>query len=163
MVNSVSFGRKGVFDKAEVEKPQANTRTNTATAETKPDEVVVGGKKHTAAKVIGGTVATVAVAAGLLAAGKHFGAFNVEKVADLTKSFKDQKWISWAKKPVKATLNGLDKAGEYILKKGKAVGEWFKNIGKKSEKPAETKPVAEPAPAAPAPAAPAAPAEPPVA
>ncbi|MCM1265435.1 MAG: hypothetical protein NC200_04475 [Candidatus Gastranaerophilales bacterium] len=143
MVNSISFGRKGVFDTVDKNQPQAQTKPSAAVAETKADSVEVGGKKHTAAKVIGGTVATVAVAAGLLALGKHFGAFNVEKVADLTKSFKDKSWISWAKKPVKATLNAFDAAGKFILEKGKAVGEWATNLFKK-DKAAAPAPAAEP-------------------
>ena len=143
MVNSVSFGRKGVFETTDINAPQGQTRPSSATTEAKPDTVEVGGKKkHTAAKVIGGTVATAAVVAGLLAAGKHFGAFDIKKVADLTKSFKDQTWISWAKKPVKAVLNAFDAAGDFIIKRSNAVYEWGKGLisSKKPEAPATPEP-----------------------
>lgn len=138
MVNSVSFGtRMGVFDKANVNAPQTFARPQTAapTAPAKP------AKKHSAAKWIVGTVVAAAVAAGLVALGAKKGAFDVNKIADMTKSFKDSKWISWAKKPAKAVLNALDTAGKWMNEKGGSAIAWVK--GKFTKAPA--------APAAPTP------------
>jgi len=141
MIGNVSFGQKmGVFDNASavINNPQTYTKPEAAPA-AKPDSVEVGGKKkHTAAKVIGGIIGTAVVAAGLLAAGKHFGAFDATKVADLTKSFKDSKWISWAKEPAKKVLGALDTAGQFVIDKSKAVYDWGAGLFKKGAKTAES-------------------------
>ena len=131
MVNGVSFGQKmGIYDRVNVDAPQTYTRPQVA-----PHAPEAPKKKGSVAKkILGAVVVAAAVAAGL-AFGAKKGAFDPAKIADLTKGFKDSKWISWAKKPVKAVLEYAQKGGEYVNRgvdyvvqnAGKVV-DWAKNL-----------------------------------
>ena len=127
MVSSVSFGQRvGVFERPNFDAPQTNSRQQAPMANHPVYEEPK--KKSSTGKIIAGVVGTAIAAVGLLALGKKFNVFNVEKLAKLTESFKDQKWISWAKKPVKAVMNALDNAGGWINNKAEAVWNWGKNL-----------------------------------
>jgi hypothetical protein len=131
MLSSVSFGKRGINDPVDVSRPQIHVRPGVIP---NPQPVVEPKKKGSTGKVIAGIIGTAVAVAGLLAAGKHFGAFNPEKLANLTKSFKDKSWIAWAKEPAKKVLKGMDTAGEYIINKGKAVYDWAAKLVKKEPK-----------------------------
>ncbi len=110
MINNVSFGQKmGIYDRPNVDAPQAYQRPQAAPQQ--PE--VAPKKKHTAAKVIGGLAVLAAVVAGLAYGAKN-GKFDPAYIADLTKSFKDSKYVSWAKPAAKTVLNGMKTAGDYI-------------------------------------------------
>ena len=116
MLNSVSFGtRMGIYDRANVDAPQAHTRPLAPAAPEKP------AKKHKVLKTIAGVIATAAVIAGGLAAGSHFKIFDTAKVGKLLGKVKDATWLQWAKEPAKAALKGLDTAGNAVLTAGKSV------------------------------------------
>ena len=134
MVSSVSFGQRfGVYDNVNLDAPQANSRQQAPTANHPRYEEPK--KKSSTGKIIAGVVGTAIAAVALLALGKKFDIFSVEKLAKATEGFKDQKWISWAKKPVKAVMNGLDTAGGWIMQKGEAFITWGKSLlGKAPEK-----------------------------
>ena len=140
MIGNVSFGQRvGVFENASgyMDKPQAYTKPNATPEGDKVDLQNGGKKKKSVGKTILAVLGTAVAAAGLLALGKKFNVFNTEKLAKLTESFKDKKWISWAKKPVKAVMNGLDKAGAWVMNKGEAVVTWAKNLFNKAPQAAE--------------------------
>ena len=116
MLNSVSFGtRMGIYDKANVDAPQAHTRPLAPAAPEKP------AKKHKALKTIAGLVATAAVIAGGLAAGSHFKVFDTAKVGKLLGKVKDASWLQWAKEPAKKALGAMDTAGKFVIEKSTAV------------------------------------------
>lgn len=136
MVNCVSFAaRTGAFDKPNVDAPQTYRRPEGVTPQ--PDNAPK--KKSSVAKKLAIALTTAAVVAAGLAIGAKKGAFDPAKIADLTKSFKDAKWISWAKKPAKAVLEYAQKGGEYVNKgvdyvtanANKAV-DWAKGLFKKA-------------------------------
>ena len=133
MVSSVSFGQGvGVFERPNLDAPQTNSRQQAPMANHPVYEEPK--KKSSTGKIIAGVVGTAIAAVALLALGKKFDVFSVEKLAKATESFKDSKWISWAKKPVKAVMNGLDAAGGWINNKAEAVWNWGKNLISKPEK-----------------------------
>ena len=110
MVNGVSFAAtRGIYDKTNLDAPQANSRQTTTT-----QPAVKPKKSHKTAKVIAGTLATVAVAATELALGSKFGVFDPAKVGKVLGGLKDAKWLQWAKEPAKTALKGLDTAGNFV-------------------------------------------------
>lgn len=137
MVNGVSFGQKmGVFDSAAdvMNKPQSYTKPNAA--DVKGDSVDISGKepkkKHTVAKVIGGLVATAAVVGGLLVAGNKTG-FLKEIGKHIPDSIKNCEKLGGLKEPAKKMFAGMDKAGEWLVSKGKVVADAVTGLFKKGE------------------------------
>jgi len=121
MVNSVSFAAsRGIYDRPNVDAPQANVRPTVAPVAPK--------KKNSAAKVILGTVAAVAVTAAALALGhKYKGAIKpvLQKIGNVS-------FMKWAKNPAKTALKGLDKAGEWVTGKSKFVADKAVEYGGKA-------------------------------
>ena len=132
MVNGVSFGqRMGIYDRANVDAPQVHQRPQAAPAAAPEAPKKKGGLGK---KILGAVVAAAVIATGL-AIGAKKGAFDPAKIADLTKGFKDSKWISWAKTPAKAVLGYAQKGGEYVNKGvdfvaqyGQKAIEWGKGL-----------------------------------
>lgn len=118
MLNSVSFGtRMGVFDKANVDAPQAHAKPVAPQAPEKP------AKNHKTAKTIAKVVAAAVVIAGALAAGSHYKVFDPAKIGKAVGKLKDVSWLQWAKEPAKKTLGGLDTAGKFIMEKSSAASK----------------------------------------
>ncbi len=137
MVNSVSFGQKmGVFDSAAdvMNKPQSYVKPNAT--DVKGDSVDISGKepkkKHTAAKVIGGLVATAAVVAGLLVAGNKTG-FLKDIGKYIPDSIKNCEKLGGLKEPAKKMFGALDGAGEWLVSKGKVAMDAVTGLFKKGE------------------------------
>lgn len=152
MVNSVSFAARGVYDTPDLNAPQAYQIPRA----TNPTETPK--KKHTVAKAILGTVVAAAVVATALALGHKYKG-NLKNLINKS-GVKDVKWLEWAKKPAKTVLQKLDKAGEAIGTKSKAVADKTVEYGKTAKDWVKglfsKKSVATEAPATPAPDAPAA-------
>ena len=132
MVNSVSFGtRMGIYDKPNLDAPQAYQRPQAAPAQEAP----APKKSHKALKWIAGLVATAAVVAGGLALGKHFDVFNASKIAaklpDAVKN--NETLIKYAKEPVKNIISGLDVAGKFVLDKGTTAWRAVKGLFSRAE------------------------------
>lgn len=137
MVNSVSFGQKmGVFDSAAdvMNKPQSYAKPNAT--DVKGDSVDISGKepkkKNTAAKVIGGLVATAAVVAGLLVAGNKTG-FLKDIGKYIPDSIKNCEKLGGLKEPAKKMFGALDGAGEWLVSKGKVAMDAVTGLFKKGE------------------------------
>lgn len=113
MLNNVSFGSNaGVFSKPDVNKPQAYAKPSVAPA-SQPPVPPEGPKKGKAGKIILGTLAAIAVTAGLLVAGNKTGVLkNLGKY--VPESVKNAKWLQFAKEPVKTAAGAMDTAGKFI-------------------------------------------------
>lgn len=130
MLNSVSFGQKmGIYDKANVDAPQANTRKDAPMANHPRYEEPK--KKHTALKVIAGLVAAAVATVGAIAIGSKMGWLSPDKIKKIipNKLLNAEKLAS-LKEPVKNGLAAVEKFGNNVAERVNGAYESVINFGK---------------------------------
>ena len=122
MVSGVSF-RAGVFDNIDINKPQSYQRPVAPKAPTAENPKKSKGSSF--GKVLGGTLITLALAAGALVLGKKTGAF--EKLSQQAEKLAGGK-LSFLENPAKTAMSALNTAGEWISAKCQAGGRYVQGL-----------------------------------
>ena len=136
MVNSVSFGQRGIYDKANLDAPQAHQKPNQQMVN-HPRYEEPKKSNHKFLKTVAALVATAAVAVGAIAVGSKMGWLSPDKIKKIIpdKLLNAEKLAS-IKEPVKKGLAAVEKFGTTVADKAtgyyNAAIAWGKNLFNKS-------------------------------